>query len=164
MKDQNLFLSIQIPTSRPFKSLLQPSVQSHKKLFLFCFCVLPPTIQKQNLSPKGNLFRYFLLLSNNCVHNLVNLCKEILPKKKSDNTFLRPTDVLEESTPVSFVRIAKLCLACPAWGLKTVSSGGWRALLCVIAQSSYSRKSFLNVGCHCFKGRSFRIDLLETRL
>ena len=48
---QNLFLSIQIPTSRPFKSLLQ----SHKKL-LFCFCVLPPTIKKQNLSPKGNLF------------------------------------------------------------------------------------------------------------
>ena len=110
------------------------------------------------------LFRYFLLLSNNCVHNLVNLCKEILPKNKSDNTFLRPTDVLEESTPVSFVRIAKLCLACPAWGLKTVSSGGWRALLCVITQSSYSRKSFLNVGCHCFKGRSFRIDLLEARL
>ena len=87
------------------------------------------------------LFRYFLLLSNNCVHNLVNLCKEILPKNKSDNTFLRPTDVLEESTPVSFVRIAKLCLACPAWGLKTVSSGGWRASLCVITQSSYSRKS-----------------------
>ena len=142
MKDQNLFLSIQIPTSRPFKSLLQPSVQSHKKLFLFCFCVLPPTIKKQNLSPKViYLFRYFLLLSNNCVHNLVNLCKEILPKNKSDNTFLRPTDVLEESTPVSFVRIAKLCLACPAWGLKTVSSGGWRASLCVITQRSYSRKS-----------------------
>ena len=98
------------------------------------------------------------------MHNLVKLCKEILPKNKSDNTFLRPTDVLEESTPVSFVRIAKLCLACPAWGLKTVSSGGWRALLCVITQSSYSRKSFLNVGCHCFKGRSFRIDLLEARL
>ena len=52
----------------------------------------------------------------------------------------------------------------PSWGFKNRKF--WRLESFVVCNNTEQllTQMFLNVGCHCFKGRSFRIDLLEARL